>query len=121
MVLLILLNVIALFSFLIMIYGFYVEFISRKELTFNFICLSLKAFAIFNILIITISIYFPLKIVEAATYSKYFSAPFLIILCLIVAFLLIVRKKVSCYVYEALIVIGLTAASFRILSSLRWF
>ena len=71
-----------------------------------------------QILLIVISVYLPLSLQAPLEYSKFITAPILIILILLSLFLLY-SKRLSCYILFSIINLGIIGALFRIYSTFQ--
>lgn len=118
MLLIILLNFIALFAFISFCYDTYLR-VSKKTVRHNWLCGALKIISVSEVIGVCISIYFPLNFNEALSYSKSITGPALIVMSIIILYYIFSKKNNLCIPYSSIIVLGLTASLFRILSSMQ--
>lgn len=119
MYIIIFLNFVAFFAFIVFCFDIFNR-IFNKLMNYPLLCTILRVISILEVVGICVSIYFPLKVEDALSYSKSLTAPALIIMALTLLFMVVVKKKNLCLLYTSVIVLGLTAALFRILSSMQF-
>ena len=117
MFLITILNILAFITLIILILGF-INLFKKSYIENIKVCLFLKTLILLEILLIVISIYLPLSLQSPLEYSKFITAPVLIILILVSLFLLY-SKKLSCYILFSIISLGIIGALFRIYSTFQ--